>query len=210
MRSPDVGGPPPPLIGPVDLLRPTDAIGAQSAKRIKEAEIPVPREAERNPSNPSDALWIQTKLHDLGYFSGNVIGIWGAASRNALRDFKTMNGLPEDDKWDQETEKALLFRQNVPASTTFIGGWAQNVEECQRFRGGRAPLIIRSRGAETDRVKCSFRSIKRELATTWRIQAACSADGQSWNASVSLRLAGSNLSWSSENGKEAYVRCAKP
>jgi len=212
MRSADTGGAPPPLIGPLDLFRTKDAISVQPPKPISEAAIPAPPEAERNPSNRSDALWIQTKLRDLGYFAStsNGNGVWGPASRTALRDFKTMNGLQEDDKWDRETEQRLLSKQNVPASSTFIGGWAQSVEECKRFQGSGAPLVIRSRGAETDSVKCSFRSIKREVATMWRIQAACSAGGQSWNANVSLKLVGSNLNWSSENGKETYVRCMKP
>src|SRR5258708_13086281 len=95
-----------------------------------------------------------------------------------------MNELAEDDKWDRDTEQRLLSKQNVPASSTFIGGWAQSVEECQRFRGAGAPLVIRSRGAETDSVKCSFRSIKREVATTWRIQATFSPAGQPWNANL--------------------------
>jgi len=209
MRPADTGGTPPPLIGPLDLFRTKDAIGVQPPKPIGEVAIPAP-EAARNPSNRSDAIWIQTKLRDLGYFAGNGNGVWGPASRNALRDFKTMNGLAEDDKWDRETEQRLLSKQNVPASSTFIGGWAQSVEECQRFRGVGAPLVIRSRGAETDSVKCSFRSVKREVATMWRIQAACSAAGQSWNANVSLKLTGSNLNWSSERGSETYVRCLKP
>jgi hypothetical protein len=210
MQSPAIGGPPPPLIGPLDLFRTKDAISARPSNAIREAAIAAPPEAERNPSNRSDAIYIQAKLHDLGYLAGNGSGVWGAASRNALRDFKTMNGLAEDDKWDRETEQRLLSKQNVPASSTFVGGWAQSADECQRFRGVGAPLVIRSRGAETDSVKCSFRSIKRELATAWRIQAACSAGGQSWNANVSLKLIGSNLNWSSENGKETYVRCVKP
>ncbi len=209
MRSDDTSGAPA-LIGPLDLFRTKDAISVQPPKPISEAASPAPPEAERNPSNRSDAIWIQTKLRDLGYFAGNGNGVWGPASRNALRDFKTMNGLAEDDKWDRETEQRLLSKQNVPASSTFIGGWAQSVEECQRFRGVGAPLVIRSRGAETDSVKCSFRSVKREVATMWRIQAACSAAGQSWNANVSLKLTGSNLNWSSERGSETYVRCLKP
>jgi Putative peptidoglycan binding domain len=210
MQSPQIGGPPPPLIGPSDLFRTKDAISVRPSDPIRATAIAPPPEAERNPSNRSDAVWVQTKLHELGYFAGNGNGIWGQASRNALRDFKAMNGLAEDDKWDRETEQRLASKQNVPASSTFIGGWAQSVEECQRFRGIGAPLVIRSRGAETDGVRCSFRSIKRELATAWRIQAACSAGGQSWNANVSLKLAGTNLNWSSENGKEIYVRCVKP
>jgi hypothetical protein len=210
MKSPDIGGPPPPLIGPADLFRPKAARSVRPPDPTREAALPAPPESERNLSNPSDAIWIQTRLHDLGYYAGNGNGVWGLASRNALRDFKTMNGLAEDDKWDRDTEQRLLSKQNVPASSTFIGGWAQSVEECKRFRGVGAPLMIGSRGAETDNVKCSFRSIKRELATMWRIQATCSTGGQSWHANVSLKLAGSNLNWSSENGKETYVRCSKP
>jgi len=210
MQSPDIGGPPPPLIGPADLFRPKTGGSVRPPNPTREAAIPAPPEAERNPSNPSDAVWIQTKLHDLGYYAGNGNGVWGFASRNALRDYKTMNGLAEDDKWDRDTEQRLLSKQNVPASSTFIGGWAESAEECKNFRGVGAPLVIGSRGAETDNVKCSFRSIKRELATTWRIQATCSAGGQSWHANVSLKLNGSNLNWSSENGKETYVRCSKP
>ena len=210
MQSPQLSGAPAPLIGPSDLFQTKDAITASPGRSVREAAIPPPPEPERNPLNRSDAIWIQTKLHDLGYFIGNGSGAWGPASRYALRDFKTMNGLAEDDKWDLETEHRLLSKQNVPASSTFIGGWAQSIEECQHFHGAGAPLVIRSRGAETENVKCSFKSVKRELATAWRAQATCSAGGQTWNSTVSLKLTGSSLNWSSENGKETYVRCLKP
>lgn len=211
LQSPSTNGAPPSLIGPPDLLQTKDAIAAPPERSVREAAVPLPPEPERNPSNRSDAIWIQTKLRDLGYFAGNGSGIWGPASRYALRDFKAMNGLAEDEKWDLETEHRLLSKQNVPAPSTFIGGWAQSVEECQHFHGAGAPLVIRSRGAETASVKCSFKSLKRELATTaWRVQATCSAGGQSWNSNVSLKLTGSSLNWSSESGKETYVRCVKP
>ncbi len=221
MQSPRTNGAPPPLIGPIDLFRAKDAITAPPERSVRMAaipptseravgEVPPTPEPERNPLNRSDAIWIQTKLHDLGYFAGNGSGIWGPASRYALRDFKAMNGLAEDDKWDQETEHRLSSKQTVPASSTFIGGWAQSVEECQQFHGAGAPLVIRSRGAETDNVKCSFKSVKRELATSWHAQATCSAGGQSWNSNVSLKLTGSSLNWASETGKETYVRCVKP
>jgi hypothetical protein len=223
MQSPRTNGAPPPLIGPTDLFRAKDTITAPPERSVRMAAIPpTPERAERepavpptpdperNPLNRSDAIWIQTKLHDLGYFAGNGSGIWGPASRYALRDFKTMNGLAEDDKWDLETEHRISSKQTVPASSTFIGGWAQSVEECQQFHGTGAPLVIRSRGAETDNVKCSFKSVKRELATSWHAQATCSAGGQSWNSNVNLKLTGSSLNWTSENGKETYVRCVKP
>jgi hypothetical protein len=57
--------------------------------------LPQPRtppETERSPLNRLDTMWIQEKLHDLAYFSGERDGVWDAASRNALNDFKIMNG----------------------------------------------------------------------------------------------------------------------
>jgi hypothetical protein len=209
LQRPDAGSLPPPLIGPLDLLRTKDAISVQPSKPTRVA-ITQPAEAERNPSNHSDALWIQTRLRDLGYYAGATNGIWGAASRDALRDFKAMNDLQEDDKRDQGTQQRLLSKQNVRASSTFIGSWADDVDKCPGRQGSGAPLIIRSRGAVTDGGKCDFREVKREAATRWRIQAACSVEGQSWNANISLKLTRSNLNWSSERGTQTYVRCLKP
>jgi hypothetical protein len=201
----------PSLTGPIDTFRPDDATTLQPSKPVKEAAISLPPAAERIGPSHSDVAWIQTKLRDLGYFVGNPSGVWGAVSRNALREFKRMNGLQEDDKWDKETEQRLLSKQSIPASNTFLGGWALDADECQHLGdSGAAPLIIKSRGAETFNGKCDFRSVKREAATSWRIQAACSADGDSWNANISLKVVGPNLNWSSERGTETYVRCVKP
>ncbi len=209
LLTPDMADPPFPLIGPPDLFQMKDAVSVQRLRPAADAADPPPAGA-RDPSNRPDAVWIQTKLRDLGYYAGNVGGAWGPASRNALRDFKTMNGLPEDDKWDPATEQRLLSRQRIRASSTFIGGWAKDIEECQHPLDGGAPLKIRARGAETNRGRCDFRSVKREAAAVWRIHAACSAEASAWNANISLKLTGSNLNWSSERGTETYVRCLKP
>jgi putative peptidoglycan binding protein len=167
-----------------------------------------PPAAERNPLNRFDATSIQKRLHDLGYYFGDGNGVWGAASRKALRDFKSMNGIQDDDRWDRETEERLLSRPAVRAARTFIGGWALEAGEC-RHREGSAQLIIHSHGAEAAGGKCDFRSIKQEAASRWRIRAVCSAAGQAWNANIDLSLIGPNLRWSSERGTETYVRCLK-
>jgi Putative peptidoglycan binding domain len=169
-------------------------------------EMPVPPvpDAGRNPRNRPDALWIQTRLHELGYFAGNRSGVWGAASRNALRDFKSMNGLPDDDRWDQATEQRLLSERGIHAAATFIGGWAEDIDRC---RHRRDRITISSRGAKTDGAECSFRSVKREGARRWYIVAVCSAEGRSWNANVTLKLIAANLNWSGERGTATYVRC---
>ena len=172
-------------------------------------EPPAPAGAERNPPNRSDATSIQRKLQELGYYSADEKGVWGVASRRALRDFKRMNGLQDDDKWDRDTETQLLSSPGVPASRTFIGRWALNADDCQQRDDG-TQLVMDARGAEAASGKCEFRSFKQDSATSWRVAAACSAPGKSsWSADIGLKLNGQQLQWSSERGTDTYVRCLK-
>jgi hypothetical protein len=173
--------------------------------QIAEAAIPPPDTA-LNPQNPSDAIWMQARLADLGYFSSTRSGIWGPASRSALRDFKSMNGLQEDDRWDRETEQRLSSKQVIPAAKTFIGAWAPDIDQCRTS----APIVISSRGAKALGAECDFRSVKREATARWHVQAVCTDGGSSWNANVTLKLTAPKLIWSSERGSDSYVRCVKP
>jgi hypothetical protein len=205
--APAISDAPNPSIGPVAPLRTPNELAALSPKPEGDVPMPTPRAAMRDPSSRVDALWIQTRLRDLGYYSGSINGVWGSASRRALLDFKTMNGLPDGDRWDRETEQAVSSRQSVSAQGTFIGIWATGIDACQIGRG--TVVVIRPRGAKTDRGKCDFHSVKRETATTWQIQAECSAEERMWRANISLKLTASSLRWTSERGNQTYVRCPK-
>ena len=68
-----------------------------------------------NPLNREDAERIQRRLAELEYYAGSDDGVWGAASRNALRGFKTVNRLADDDEWDEATERALSAVQALHA-----------------------------------------------------------------------------------------------
>lgn len=72
---------------------------------------PPPTGARTNPLNRDEAEQIRRRLGELGYYFGGDDGDWGAAARNALRVFKTVNGLPNDDEWDAATEQALTAAQ---------------------------------------------------------------------------------------------------
>jgi peptidoglycan hydrolase-like protein with peptidoglycan-binding domain len=183
---------------PTLRAEPTPAQIAEAASSLPDTGL--------NPQNPSDAIWVQARLADLGYFSGTRSGIWGPVSRSALRDFKSMNGLQEDDRWDRETEQRLASKQVIPAARTFIGAWAPDIDQCRTS----APIAISSSGAKALGAECDFRSVKREATARWRIQAVCADGGSSWNANVTLKLAAPKLVWSSERGTETYVRCVKP
>jgi Putative peptidoglycan binding domain len=184
---------------------------AQEAPRRSAQEPPRLTGAERNPQFRSDATLIQARLQELGYYSGDgdEKGVWGDSSRRALRDFKRVNGLQDDDKWDRDTETQLLSSPGVPASRTFIGRWALDANECKQ-RGDGTQLVIDARGAEAASGKCEFRSFKQDSVASWRVRAVCSAPGKPpWNAEIGLKLNGPQLQWSSERGAETYVRCLK-
>jgi hypothetical protein len=188
---------------------PKEPAATEPLKETAAVALPPP-DTDLNPQNPSDAIWMQARLGDLGYFSATRSGVWGPASRSALRDFKSMNGLQEDDHWDRETEQRLSSRQVIPAAKTFVGGWAQDINQCENARDRGAPIVISSRAARTAGGACDFRSVKREASALWRVQAVCTAGGYSWNANVKLQLSAPNLIWSSERGTATYVRCSKP
>jgi peptidoglycan hydrolase-like protein with peptidoglycan-binding domain len=167
-----------------------------------ETAILPPPETERTPLNRSDAMWIQERLHDLGYFSGERDGVWDVASRNALHDFKSMNGLSADDRWDKRTEQRLSSGRGIRADSTFIGRWANDIGQCRGDHG--PPIVITSRTAETGIAECNFRSVTRQVASWWRVTAMCSAGRNSWNADMQLKLTTPNLTWDRmlETGKE--------
>jgi hypothetical protein len=192
----------------VESVGPTSANSQTSTATLNAAQLPeqtTETEPELNPQNPSDAIWVQARLADLGYFTGSRSGAWGPASRSALRDFKSINGLQEDDRWDRETEQRLSSKEVIPAAKTFIGRWAEDIDQC---RNGAA-LVISSRAAKVVGGECDFRYVEREATAQWRVQAVCTDGGSSWNANVSLWLTAPKLIWSSERGTATYVRCSK-
>lgn len=105
----------------------------------------------------------------------------------------------------QKPPRAGSGREN-----TFVGGWADDAGECRQGQNHDAPLVISIHAARTAGGECDFRSVRREAASRWRIVAQCSREGESWASHVDLKLAGPNLTWSSERGTAKYVRCLKP
>ena len=59
----------------------------------------------------SGATLVQSRLKELGYYTNVVDGLWGPASRRALRNFKSsQSGIGYDDRWDLATQRALMGR----------------------------------------------------------------------------------------------------
>jgi peptidoglycan hydrolase-like protein with peptidoglycan-binding domain len=85
-----------------------------------ETVYPPPPAAGMNPLNRADGQRIQQRLAELGYYSGRGDGLWGAASRVALRSFKLGNGLPDDDEWNAMAE-AVLFDEHAARASDPVG-----------------------------------------------------------------------------------------
>jgi hypothetical protein len=157
-----------------------------------------------------DATRVQRRLADLGFLFGTPNGIWGPRSRQALREFKSVNGLVPDDHWNADIQ-ARLFDLNAQrraeqrADAPFIGTWASDAADCRAVQG--AAIRISLRRAEGYGAACSFGPMRRE-ASGWHVKAVCTGNGTAWNANINLAVSGDRLRWSSERGTTVYVRCS--
>ncbi len=61
-----------------------------------------------NPDNRSDAVKIQQRLADLGFYRSKVDGLFGKGSRAALAAFRQDAGLGNNGRWDLATQKTLF------------------------------------------------------------------------------------------------------
>ena len=62
-----------------------------------------------DPSNRLHAKIIQTRLHQLGFYSSKIDGRWGNESMAALARFKTKRNLKKVYEWDLVAQKALFL-----------------------------------------------------------------------------------------------------
>ena len=69
---------------------------------------PTPEPVLRTGSRGEDVKTLQGRLHDLGYYTDEIDGQFGAATKAAVIDFQRANGLETDGMVGSET-KALLY-----------------------------------------------------------------------------------------------------
>jgi hypothetical protein len=195
---------------PVRAGSPTDRLPSGYA----EARYPPPQGAMLNPLNGTDAVEVHRMLRDLGFYQGRNETLWSGASRVALRDFKTRNGLPTDDTWNVATEAALKAQVNDPWRASerefqarIVGHWTTDVRSCSRREPGLPlPITISSDRAAVAGQGCEFIE-KSGAGNEWMVRAVCRVDGGSWNTNIRLSRSGDSLTWTSERGTTIYRRC---
>jgi hypothetical protein len=166
-----------------------------------------PDEAAPDPESLTEQqIWrAKSRLRDLGFLSSAKRGGWDANARNALRDFKVANGLPNDDIWDLETSKQIDSRSAVRADRSIIGNWS--TAPCRSAKPGSTMLSVTSRRAKSSAGSvCEFQDLK-VTTREWRVRAACSRGEKRWLANGKFSLSADKLVWYSEGDVINYFRC---
>jgi DNA-binding helix-hairpin-helix protein with protein kinase domain len=163
--------------------------------------VPAPSPV-RSTLRSADVRWIQSRLRTLDYLAIEPNGIWDAASRDALKDFKIIHHLQNNDVWDEPTEEKISSDKVVAASSTFIGEWS-SFPNC----AGEILLSINTRAARSSGgAVCEFQSFDVD-GPGWQSSAICKAGDKVWNAKVKMNVRDGQLTWSSEMGTDRFTRC---
>jgi peptidoglycan hydrolase-like protein with peptidoglycan-binding domain len=140
-----------------------------------------------HPLNPQDALKIQSELSRLGYYRSSGDGIWGLASRNALRDLKVANGLTADDVWDGSVQSIILSGRALPAIETPFGTWAMTGASCTGPDSARR-LSVSSREISSGGSVCHIENGLTHSGDMWTATASCPGDGRDFSIRIVFRI----------------------
>jgi hypothetical protein len=90
----------------------------------------------------------------------------------------------------------------------FVGIWVTDAEACSSGEGqdGWLQTVINSNGAIAGDSSCSFER-KQQVGSTWKIVASCTDGRERWMANIQLTVSERRLTWRSERGTQAYVKC---
>jgi Putative peptidoglycan binding domain len=160
----------------------------------------LPWEMKSLPMSEEQVRRIQSRLRDLGFLSAASTGAWDAGSRDALQDFKVINGLDNDETWDYQTSEKLNSPTAVRAEQSIIGNWC-------RSAGTNLRLSINSRRARSSAGSvCEFHDLEAN-SREWRVRSSCSQGGQRWTANGKFTLTADKLVWTSEGDVISHSRC---
>ena len=129
--------------------------------------------------------------------SGSGEIYWGSIQRRKLSD-------STDGQMRSMIQVARIGGQIKP---TYAGMWGADQSACStRNRKRLLPTMIDTDGARAGETFCRFKK-KQETQSGWNVVANCSNGRERWVANVRLKIQGERLTWSSERGSQAYVRC---
>ena len=132
---------------------------------------------------------------------------WINCTRDAVRDFKIINHMANNDVLDTLTEERLNSQLAVRANQSFLGVWT-SASSCTGADGAALLIVINTRRARSSGGACEFESIESE-SPHWRIHATCADDTKRWTSNIKFTVRGKQLIWENERGARTYFRCAE-
>lgn len=83
----------------------------------------------------------QCLLYYLGYYDGDIDGVWGPKSERATEDLQRANGLTVDGVFGEKTEEIAIsnvfyskFKEEAPAAPDAVeGDWWKNIQYFDRY-----------------------------------------------------------------------------
>jgi hypothetical protein len=155
--------------------------------------------------NSEGTQQIQARLHGLGFLPGPVDDAWDAKSRAALREFKVVNHLANNDILNQQTKEKLFSQTALRADQSFMGSWSK--EPCVSTSKDNLRLTINLRRIKTSAgAVCEFHDLASDLPG-WRVRSTCSQGKERWKADGKFTLRNKKLVWASEGDVSNYFRC---
>ena len=93
------------------------------------------------------------------------------------------------------------------AEPNYVGVWASNRAQCKVAQDRpNAPMAVRANGYDQHEAHCTFTSVK-SVWRTWKIQSACSIQGDKQNLAHQFKVRGNRLVMTQGKVVRPLVRC---
>jgi hypothetical protein len=96
----------------------------------------------------------------------------------------------------------------TPASSAdFAGTWGTDAAQCAIPQDQQnAPMVLNDKGFDQHETHCAFTNIE-TVEGAWKVQAACSVEGDEQPAEFKLSVKGDTLTMEDEAGSNNLIRC---
>ncbi len=100
---------------------------------------------------------------------------------------------------------ALALAACSPAPASFAGTWGTDLEQCKKQQDNAdAPMIVTDKGFDQHEAHCTFTKVTATGAGAWKVESACTVEGNEQPDTMDLTLAGDTLT---VNNTTKLVRC---
>lgn len=95
-----------------------------------------------------------------------------------------------------------------PAPTSFAGTWGVDQEQCKIPQElAEAPIVLTEKGYDQHEAHCTFSKVTSTGPGTWKVDAACTVEGNPQTETMEFALKGDTLTINPGPDSKPLVRC---